>query len=267
MSLLPSRPDAEPSDDAGPRVIGVEDSEADDVLSALSSGTARRLLAAVHDEPAPPSELADTVDTSLQNVQYHLENLEDAGAIEVVDTAYSEKGREMDVYAAGDQPLVIFAGDDESGSLLQSALTRVLGALGLLALASLVIQSLAGGNLLPSLGGQSGGADGGGAPAAVEETAAASDAAAATETPTPTPSGDGMGIQEVTPTAEPQATPTPQPEATQTEVATEAARTVADGGLEAGGGVLAGLPPGALFFLGGLFVLAVVVVVIALDRR
>jgi DNA-binding transcriptional ArsR family regulator len=111
MSLLPSRPDASPSDDAGPRVIGVDSEDADDVLSALSSGTARDLLAALHEEPAPPSELADRVDTSLQNAQYHLDKLQRAGAVEVVDTAYSAKGREMDVFAPADQPLVIFAGD------------------------------------------------------------------------------------------------------------------------------------------------------------
>lgn len=142
MSLLPSKPDAEPPEDAGPRVIGVDSEDADDVMAALSSGTARELLSELHEEPAAPSTLADTVDTSVQNVKYHLDKLENAGAIEVVDTAYSEKGREMDVYAAADQPLVIYAGDEEKGSTLRTALSRLLGAVGILAVASFVVQAV-----------------------------------------------------------------------------------------------------------------------------
>ena len=85
MSLLPSESDATAAD-ADPRVVGVESDDADDLLSALSSETARHLLGELHDDPAPPGELADRVGTSLQNAQYHLENLQEAGAIEVVDT-------------------------------------------------------------------------------------------------------------------------------------------------------------------------------------
>jgi len=74
MSLLPSRDPAAP--DAEPRVIGVDSEDADDVLAALSAGTARKLLAELNETPAPPGELADRVDTSLQNAQYHLQKLE-----------------------------------------------------------------------------------------------------------------------------------------------------------------------------------------------
>ncbi|WP_123535299.1 ArsR/SmtB family transcription factor [Halosimplex salinum] len=169
MSLLPSKPDTTAADDAEPRVVGVESDDADDLLSALSSETARRLLGELHETPAPPAELADRVDTSLQNAQYHLENLEDAGAVEVVDTAYSQKGREMDVYAPADQPLVIFAGDQEKSTSIRTALSRLLGAVGLLAVVSLVVQALAGNDLF------------GGTTAGTAEDGAA----AAARTPTP----------------------------------------------------------------------------------
>ncbi|MFB6139196.1 MAG: ArsR/SmtB family transcription factor [Halosimplex sp.] len=158
MSLLPSKPDTAAAEDAEPRVVGVESDDADDLLSALSSGTARRLLGELHEDPAPPAELADRVDTSLQNAQYHLENLEEAGAVEVVDTAYSQKGREMDVYAPADRPLVIFAGDREKSTTIRSALSRLLGAVGLLAAVSLAVQALSGRDLVPSFG-SAGGAD------------------------------------------------------------------------------------------------------------
>ncbi len=263
MSLLPSRPDASPAEDTEPRVIGVDSEDAEEVLSALSSETARNLLAEVHDDPAPPSELAERVDTSLQNAQYHLENLESAGAVEVVDTAYSAKGREMDVYAAADQPLVIFAGDQEEGSVLRSALQRLVGALGALAAASLAIQALFGRDLSVDTPAGDGAGDDSGAVGDGDASGAdggdgggvtGDDTAEATETPAPetleTPT------EEVTATAtpEPMATPTvtPEPVATSTPAPEAVDGTV---------GAAASLPPGLLFFAGGAFVLAVVAAV------
>jgi DNA-binding transcriptional ArsR family regulator len=249
MSLLPSRPDAEPAEDAGPRVVGVDDEAADDVLSALSSGTARRVLAELHDDPAPPSELADRVDTSLQNVQYHLEKLETCGAVEVVETAYSAKGREMDVYAPADRPLVVFAGDQKDESTLRTALARLLGAVGLLAVGSLIVQA-AFGELSLGLGFGAGGDGGGGGGGGGD---AASDGAAETVTSTATEAADGadVGVSDAgTPT--PEATGVPE----MTEAGTEAMRQAQPAAEGAGG-----LPPGLLFFAGGLFVLAVVVAV------
>ncbi|MGQ4555081.1 helix-turn-helix domain-containing protein [Halobellus sp. GM3] len=136
--LLPSQ--SEPEVDASPRVVGLEDDDADDLLSALSSSTARRVLAALHDEPTNPAALADAVDTSLQNVQYHLERLESAGAVEVVDTVYSEKGREMNVYAPADRPLVVVAADNDETDGLASALKRLLAGVGVVGLVSLLAQ-------------------------------------------------------------------------------------------------------------------------------
>jgi DNA-binding transcriptional ArsR family regulator len=285
MSLLPSEPDTEPPD-AGPRVIGVDSEDAEDVLAALSSGTARELLSVLHEEPAPPSRLADEVDTSLQNAQYHLEKLETAGAVEVVDTAYSEKGREMDVYAPADQPLVIFAGD-EGESTLRSALSRLLGSVGVLAVASLAVQALVGeGGLLDSptgaggagaggagaAGGGSGG-DGGAAPNG-GDAAVAEDAAGATPTPEPatTDGAGGFNAQSIEETttetpveavADTAATAARNVTETVTETVSgtappeEVTRTAADG--------VASLPPGLLFFAGGL--VAVGVVAVALSVR
>jgi DNA-binding transcriptional ArsR family regulator len=209
MSLLPSKPETTQPEDAEPRVVGVDSDDADDVISALSSETARELLAELHEEPAPPAELSDRVDTSLQNAQYHLEKLQSAGAVSVVDTAYSEKGREMDVYAPADQPLVIFAGNDEKTTGLKAALSRLLGGAGLLALGSFVVQSLYGDTqdaasapLVPGDGGGNGnggaggnGGEGGGVVAPAE------DDDAVTTVQDGTSGGDGNGgaqIQEET---------------------------------------------------------------------
>jgi len=164
--LLPSTHDLSAADNARPRVIGLDDDDADDLLAAMSSDTARHLLAQLHDEPAAPSELTDAVDTSLQNVQYHLGKLEDAGVVEVIDTVYSEKGREMKVYAPADKPLVVVAGGDEEAAGLRTALTSLIGGLGVLAVISVVIQFVFGEGFAPL-----GSADSGGSVSVMEASA------------------------------------------------------------------------------------------------
>jgi DNA-binding transcriptional ArsR family regulator len=262
MGLLPSSPDV--SGDGSPRVVDVDSDDADELVSALGSETAREILSTLHEEPAPPSTIADRVDTSLQNAQYHLGRLEAAGAVEVAGTAYSEKGREMDVFAPADEPLVIVAGGEEESSRLRDALRRLVGGIGVLAVGSLVVQALAGELPLPIA--QSGGAGGGDAgEKAVVGEATAPTANSTTATPTPTETatetagtateGGVTAFDAATstptatsePTAIPTATPTPTP--TSTEVA---ATTATDPGV---GTTLATLPPGVLFFLGGLVVL------------
>jgi DNA-binding transcriptional ArsR family regulator len=140
--LLPAGFGRTAASDAEPRVIGIDDDVADDLLSAMSSTTARQLLAALHDEPAAPSELADRVDTSLQNAQYHLGKLEAAGAVEVVDTVYSEKGREMKLYGPTDRPLVVVAGGSDETASLQTALAGLLSGLGVVGLLAVLVQYL-----------------------------------------------------------------------------------------------------------------------------
>ena len=138
--LFPFRrsPDLE---DREPRLVDLDDDVADEVFDALGSRTARSLLLELHEEPRPPSELAEAVDTSIQNVQYHLTKLEAADLVTVVDTWYSETGTEMDVYAPADDGLVVFAGEDPERSL-RDLLGRLVGAMGLLGLGALVVAFL-----------------------------------------------------------------------------------------------------------------------------
>jgi DNA-binding transcriptional ArsR family regulator len=170
--LLPGLSDVE-TGTAEPRVLGLDTDDADEVIGALSAETARSLLAAVHEDPATPSELADRADTSLQNAQYHIQKLEDAALIEVRGTRYSEKGREMSVYGPTDRPLVLFAGGDEEGRSVREALRSGLGGLAVLGVASLAVQVALRG--VPWTGGSDGGAGGGGGVAvqSADQTAAA----------------------------------------------------------------------------------------------
>lgn len=107
--LLPRKPPVE-HPDTDPRVVGLDDQEATDVFAALSAEIAHSALEALYEGPMTQSELADRLDTSIQNVDYHLEKLVATGLVEVADQWYSEKGRAMDVYVPSGEPLVLVAG-------------------------------------------------------------------------------------------------------------------------------------------------------------
>ncbi len=137
------------------RALYLDSDDAGELISALSSGTARSILVALHDRPATASELADHVDTTVQNVRHHLDNLRGADLVRTADTRYSSKGREMDVYAPVDRPLVVVVGNEDSdddaderesadqdtGGFVDS-LSRFVGAVAALAATSLLVQWL-----------------------------------------------------------------------------------------------------------------------------
>lgn len=122
--LLPQKPPVERPDDEA-RVVELDDDDSESVFSVLSSDVARSILTDLYRNPATQSELADHVDTSIQNVDYHLDKLVMAGLVDVVDQWYSEKGVEMDVYAPTGEPLVLVAGDGDA----QDAVTETIGGL------------------------------------------------------------------------------------------------------------------------------------------
>jgi len=225
--LLPFKSEPTRSPDE-PRVLDLDDEATEEALSALSSDTARKILAALYEEPKTPPEIRDEVGTSLQNVHYHVERLEDAELIQPAGEGYSEKGTEMTIYAPASEALVLFAGREHHRSRLKTALTRLLGSVGLLAVASLAIRRLfedgpwlgsfdvsvssGSGDSAESSEPQSGGdgGDGGGG------DAGAGDAVAdATETPTPE---DDVGVYGGEETATDGAA-TPAPDGTPTAIA------------------------------------------------
>ncbi|GGL72008.1 transcriptional regulator [Halocalculus aciditolerans] len=130
------------SGDDDTRVLALDDADADDVFDVLAARTRREFLASLYEEPSTTSDLADRHDTSLQNTSYHLEKLQEAGLVEVAGTWYSEQGTEMNVYAPTNAGLVLFAGGEESKSVLTRALTRLFGAVALVAVLGVLVQGL-----------------------------------------------------------------------------------------------------------------------------
>ena len=88
------------------------------MIGSVSSDTALDILDSVHESPKVSTELADELGVTTQNVRYHLDNLEDAGLVEVEDVRYSEKGRVMSVYRPAESPLMIVFGK-ETDEVLQ----------------------------------------------------------------------------------------------------------------------------------------------------
>lgn len=133
-----------------PRVCRLDSESATDVIDAISSDTARLILAALHEEPTTVSTLAEELEMSIPSVEYHVKNLLEAGIVREVDTRYSPKGREMSVYGPADDPLV-FVGDDERVDLAGVAAARVGAAVVCIAAASVLVQWFVT-EFLPSLG-------------------------------------------------------------------------------------------------------------------
>lgn len=106
-SIFPITSDRETPTRTEREVIGLGDDQADELFDALTSATAREILQRLSAEPRTATDLSEIVDTSLQNVHYHLENLREAGAIKEIDIEYSSRGREMSVYTATSYPQVV----------------------------------------------------------------------------------------------------------------------------------------------------------------
>jgi DNA-binding transcriptional ArsR family regulator len=178
--IFPIKRSVELDENRGARLVDIDESVADEVFEALSSGTTRQIFKRLHESPQTASDLAEATETSLQNVQYHLEKLSDVELVEVADTWYSERGTEMKVYAPTDDALVLFAGRDKQGTL-KSLLKRVAAVIGVLLPASAIVGLVLGQELMGTFLSSTSGGDGGvrvatdGGPTAEAVTAANGD--------------------------------------------------------------------------------------------
>ena len=166
MGLLPRRAEVEAAPGEA-RVLDIDGADADRAFEALSSETARRILAVIYDQPSTPPEVREEVGTSLQNVHYHLKKLTEADLIEPAGVSYSAKGNEMTVYAPKSEAVVLFAGRQSARSRITRVLGRVLGLYILLAAAVAAL-----GSIEQLLAGPTGGGD-----AAAESARIAADSA------------------------------------------------------------------------------------------
>jgi DNA-binding transcriptional ArsR family regulator len=121
-------------------VIEMPDAEAVSLFKTLSDDTTIQIYTAIQEEPKVAPELKDDSETTIQNIHYHLDKLEDAGLIEPVGTWVSDTGVEMTVYGAIYDPLVISFADDEDTATIRQTLRRQFRLLGVVSFVSLVIE-------------------------------------------------------------------------------------------------------------------------------
>lgn len=96
------------------------DEKAQKIAKAIASKTAGEILQLLKEGGHASTQIAEALEIPITTVQYHLENLVDAGIITVVERRWSQKGREVKVYGLRDQMLIVVPhGGDLKGILLR----------------------------------------------------------------------------------------------------------------------------------------------------
>ncbi|KLK87815.1 ArsR family transcriptional regulator [Methanoculleus sediminis] len=119
-------------------VIQPGDEKAQRIARAMASQTANAIIQAFGGGPLTSSEVARRMKIPITTASYHIENLLDAGLLEVMETRWSEKGREVKVYGLANQILIIASPASDLRSVLQKYATLF----GIVALASLGLWAL-----------------------------------------------------------------------------------------------------------------------------
>jgi DNA-binding transcriptional ArsR family regulator len=83
------------------------DERAQKIAKAISSQTANDILLLLSELPRTATDLTDLLKIPMSTLKYHLDNLLEAGLLEVTETRYSVKGREIKVYGVRDQLLIV----------------------------------------------------------------------------------------------------------------------------------------------------------------
>jgi len=82
--------------------------EAQKIAKAMASPAAGEVLNLLSGEgPYTATEIAEKLNIPLTSLKYHLENLLEAGLIEVVNTRWSEKGKRMKIYGAVEKDIIL----------------------------------------------------------------------------------------------------------------------------------------------------------------
>lgn len=73
--------------------------ESKKITQVISNDTARQIIELLADSPLSANDIAQRLEAPLTTITYNLENLESVGLIKVERIKYSEKGREVKIFA------------------------------------------------------------------------------------------------------------------------------------------------------------------------
>ena len=114
------------------------DERAHKIAKAMSSQTASDILQILAESPQSLTGITERLSIPLTTAKYHTENLLDAGLIQVSETKYSVKGREIKIYSLTNQLLIVAPRQ----SNVRSLLLKYTSLFGIVVFGSLVIAVL-----------------------------------------------------------------------------------------------------------------------------
>ena len=88
-------------------VLEPGDERAQKIGKAISSQTANDILHILSQGPQTASDLTEILHIPMGTLKYHIDNLLEAGLVEIAETRYSIKGREVKVYRLKDTLVIV----------------------------------------------------------------------------------------------------------------------------------------------------------------
>ncbi len=125
-------------------ILPLNDKSSKKISQVISNDTARAILGVLSDEPLSISDIAETLGIPLTTVQYNIEKLMDAGLVKVERTKWSEKFKEVKIYAP-QKKLVVILPEKTSREDVISTLRKYLPVVGFAAVLSGIVEFLSGG--------------------------------------------------------------------------------------------------------------------------
>ncbi|CAG0949143.1 hypothetical protein METP3_00089 [Methanosarcinales archaeon] len=113
--------------------------ESKKITQVISNDTARQIIELLADAPLSASDIAQSLHAPLTTIAYNLENLESVGLIKVDKIKYSEKGREVRIYAPV-RKLIILVPEKTDRNSVGDILRKYLGVILAAVFASSIIE-------------------------------------------------------------------------------------------------------------------------------
>ncbi|VVB88607.1 Helix-turn-helix domain protein [uncultured archaeon] len=115
--------------------------ESKKITQVISNDTARQIIELLADAPLSASDISERLSAPISTIVYNLENLESVGLIKVERIKYSEKGREVKIYAPVRKLIVVVPEKTDKKSVAE-LLKKYLGVLLAAVFASGLIEFL-----------------------------------------------------------------------------------------------------------------------------
>lgn len=116
--------------------------ESKKITQVISNDTARQIIELLADAPLSASDIAEHLQAPLTTITYNLENLESVGLVKVERIKYSEKGREVKIYAPV-RKLIVVVPEKTDKKSVTDVIRKYLGVILASVLVSSTIEFLA----------------------------------------------------------------------------------------------------------------------------